>query len=98
MLRELGLNLIVVVSAALLCFTGGLIFAEPLKRWVDQRRRLSHLTKQKPIAVRIFPILFPFPLDDLKRLLLRENQNRLTDKEFTDKESIRAWAVRPQSS
>src|SRR5690242_7514702 len=77
MLRELELNLIAAVSAAILCFIGGLIFAEPLKRWVEQRRRLSRLKKQKPIPVRIFPILFPFPPDDLKRLFLRENQNRL---------------------
>lgn len=67
-------DLFINLSATLVAFIAGVLFAEPIKRWVERRRQLGILRKRKVTAVRIFPILFsPWPLDQLKHLLVQQN-------------------------
>jgi hypothetical protein len=54
----------------------GLIFASPMRAWIERRRRLGRLRNLEPVSVRVFPIVFPLSLDDLKRLLIGQNRSQ----------------------
>src|SRR5262245_42064966 len=91
MFRELAGQLLVALVAALLSFMAGVLFAEPLKRRVEGWRRRSKLLKRKTTPVRIFPILYPLPLEKLTHLIL--HQNRLQTSFQLEVVNWRAWPV-----
>ena len=73
-LTELGAELIVSLTAALLAFVAGVLFSDPIQRRVAQWRRSRTFRKQRPAFVRIFPIIFGAQIDQLTHLLLRQNR------------------------
>ncbi len=73
-LTELGKSLILNLIGALLVFLAGVLFSDPIQRHVAQWRRRRAFRKQKPAFVRIFPIIFGAPFDQLTHLLLRQNR------------------------
>jgi len=70
MLEDLGVEII----AGIVLFVAGVFLAKPITRVVEQWRRTIQFRKHEPIRVRIFCIHSPFCSDQLKRVLLRQNQ------------------------
>jgi hypothetical protein len=89
MLRELGGQLLVALIAALLSFMAGVFFADPIRRGIERWRRLTKLRKRKTTVVRVFPVLYPLPLEQLTHLLLL--QNRLQTLFQLEMANWRAW-------
>lgn len=76
-------------------FIAGVFLAKPITKRVEQWKRAVILRKHKSFQVKIFFILCPFSSEQLKRVLLRQNQiQRIFEIEIVEWES---WAGRYSS-
>lgn len=84
MLEDLGVEIL----AAIVLFVAGIFLAKPITRRVEQWRRSIQLRKHEPFHVKIFFIHCSFCSNQLKRVLLRQNQlQRIFEIEIAEWES-----------
>ncbi len=74
MIEKLAVEIFIGLIIAIIMFVVGLLFAEPIKKKVGDWRKRRRVIGHKAVRVRIFFIHCSFCSDQLKGILLRQNQ------------------------